>query len=348
MALRTTRRTVLSGLAAMAVAPLVPARAFAAGWTRHDFPPRAGTAEQRVNGIFAASLTAAWSIGVDGVEPVIGRWDGSTWRPVQAPAVGGDIAGTAADDVWIGTGAKNMHWDGVSWTVRAVPAPPAGEMYIDTGNLVTDARGTAWSTTATTTVLGTGPLNYRVMRWDGTAWQLLPNPPRTTAGFDVLDLDVTGATGAWVVGTRVGTDRTLVVQWDGSAWVDHQLPGDSVYPEAVLALGPSAVWVSGQDANSAGFLARWNGESWSRLDIPGGGRVSRLYDVGNGGPLVRTQNNDYYRWGAAGWQVVPTPPIRVLYSEVRSAFAAAPDGGIWAAGSRVAGGRVVPATALYL
>ncbi|MFK4083798.1 hypothetical protein ACI2LF_06810 [Kribbella sp. NPDC020789] len=363
MANTTTRRAVLTGLAALAAAPLVSARATAAaaGWTVHDFPPRPGGAEQRVTGIFAPAGGDAWSIGVNGTVPVVGRWNGSAWHVVDAPAVGGDIAGTAPNDVWIGRGAKNMHWDGASWTVQPVPSPPPDELYVDTGNLVSDAPGTAWATSATASVFGSGPLNYRVTRWTGAQWQLLPAPPQTNLGYVALDLDVTGAAGAWVVGTRTAANRTLVAQWLGNGWFDHVLPvtaGSYVYPHSVVALAPTDVWIAGSevaaDSSSTGYLARWNGSTWTRLAVPSSGREPRLYDVG-GVPLLRAQVwtdtsvvDSFSRWTGSGWQDLPKPPIRVFFTGLRFTFAAAPGGGIWASGGQSAGGRVVPATALYL
>ncbi|MEU4192936.1 hypothetical protein AB0E69_13640 [Kribbella sp. NPDC026611] len=363
---RTSRRTVLTGLATLAAAPLVAGRvttsralaasARAAGaWTVYDFPHRdEPTLEQRVEGIYAASATDAWSIGRAGVQPVVGRWDGSRWRVVPAPAVGGDIAGTAADDIWIGTGSANMHWDGSAWTVLPVPPPPSDQLYVSTGNLVSDARGTAWSTTATESIYGAGPLQYRIMRWVSGQWQVVPNPPQTNLGYELLDLDVAGAASTWVVGTRTAANRTLVAQWNGDGWVDHTMPvsaGSYVYPDAVVALAPNDVWITGREGER-GYLAHWDGSAWTRLAVPTGGWGSQLYDVG-GSVLLKTQawygggRDGLFRWTGSGWSELPKPAIRVFFTEVRSTFSAAPGGGVWVAGGRTDGDHVVPSTALY-
>ncbi|WP_336216115.1 twin-arginine translocation signal domain-containing protein [Nonomuraea sp. LPB2021202275-12-8] len=352
-----TRRRFLAGAAAVAgvaVASLWPSdRAHAAaGWQAHDFPDSSSSpsVNEAVVGIHASGPADAWAVGLVGAAPVLGRWDGSKWTKVAAPAVGGSISGAATGDIWAGDGSKAMHWNGSAWTEVAVPAAPRNWFYNGNGHVDTGSPGTAWLLSGLSYVYGpTSDHREQVSCWDGREWVVTPSPG--TDGHDrVRGLSATGTT-AWVVG---GTVSSYVSSWSGTVWTRHDLPtgdaGFKVWSYAVAAVAQDQVWVAGdlvKDDMSPveSYLAHWDSKTWRRVPIPTGGRVARLYDLG-GSVLLQTQSHHgvgrdaLFRGSGGAWQELPP----LLSAGDGRVFAGVPGGGVWAGGSR---GYVTPTTARY-
>jgi hypothetical protein len=128
-----------------------------------------------LNGIAAASATAAWAVGVTGVNaaiPVILHWDGTKWsrqlvRHWRSGAILWGVAATSGRTAWAvgvhGTGkVLILAWNGTDW--RQVPAPPGAS-----GSL----QGVAASSARNAWAVGATP-NYAAerMRWNGATWTL--------------------------------------------------------------------------------------------------------------------------------------------------------------------------------
>ncbi|TDC88118.1 hypothetical protein E1292_46025 [Nonomuraea deserti] len=352
-----SRRRFLAGAAGVAAgvaaAPLWPSdRAHAAaGWQAQTFPNSSSSpsVNEAVVGIQASGPADAWAVGLVGAAPVLGRWDGSKWTKVAAPAVGGSISGSGTGDVWVGDGSKTMHWNGSAWTEVAVPAAPQDWFYNGNGHVDTGSPGTAWLLSGLSYVYGpTSDHREQVFRWGGSGWVRTPHPG--TDGYDRLrGLSAVGTT-AWVVG---GTVSSYVMSWNGTGWTRHDLPtggaGLKVWSYAVAAVAQDQVWVAGDlvkdDMSSVeSYLARWDSKTWRRVPVPTGGRVARLYDLG-GSVLLHTQSHHgagrdaLFRGSGGAWQELP--PLSGGDGQV---FAGVPGGGVWAGGSH---NYVTPTTALH-
>jgi hypothetical protein len=164
--------------------------------------------------------------------------------------------------------------------------------------------------------------------WDGTRWTAYPLPnvgPHENTLFGVSDLphQQAWAVGYFVDGSHV--QRTLVEQWDGTAWQVVESPspgaiGSILY--GVDALAPDDVWAVGgqQDASEIWhpLAIHWDGKRWSVVPTPdpnGGGNL--LYAISSASPTavyaVGQQGAAFpssallERWNGSSWSTVDTP-----------------------------------------
>lgn len=90
-------------------------------WTAVPTPP-----VQRLGTVWAASAADVWAGGYKGspAQPVMLRWNGSTWSEVPPPSLGGaccvhQLWGSAANSVWgTSSGGQILHFDGTQWSVE--------------------------------------------------------------------------------------------------------------------------------------------------------------------------------------------------------------------------------------
>jgi hypothetical protein len=111
--------------------------------------------------------------------------------------------------------------------------------------------------------------NFRVLRWDGHAWSVVPTPP----GFSASNPAVISKNDVWAIGESqcafTGKKRncaTTLWHWTGSGWLSHQVKFD---PTGLAAASADDVWIVGtsgynSNAGPAGKLVayRWNGTSF--------------------------------------------------------------------------------------
>jgi hypothetical protein len=202
---------------------------------------------------------SALAAGADGVAWAVGnqifRWNGTAWT--QVPNAWVTVSGnTFLNGVSTGPGGTTwavgsdcnpcsgvpsterdqtvvLHWDGAQWS--QVPSPnPAGNANLN--SVSTGPGGTAWAvgyycaprciksnvTYETVPLLG----HTLILRWNGTAWVRVPSPSPGHA--DALFAVAAGDDGsAWAAGmtctsycgTSAATYQTLILRWNGTAWV---------------------------------------------------------------------------------------------------------------------------------
>jgi hypothetical protein len=150
-------------------------------------------------------------------QPLIERWDGTTWQIVTSPALPSGAAGgswygvvaLSAADAWAaGTYyIKNPvdrhpligHWDGTSWTIVASP-DAFGELNSVAASGVHDVR------VAGSLLTGEGGSGRRVPlieQWNGTAWQVMSSPEPSGALSGSLSIAADGSGNYWVVGSSL-------------------------------------------------------------------------------------------------------------------------------------------------
>lgn len=217
----------------------------------------------------------------------VARWDGRRWWPLGELRGGGMRGFVTSLAMYQGqlyasgafydasmeypTTFAVMRWDGVSWHVVGEPPLSAGisiramvewrgELYIG-GNLSTSAVAPFSDET--------------LLRWNGTAWQTLPNAGRAWGRVNALavkddELYVGGILGGYAGGSESPL-QGRVLRWDGSAW--HRLEsatGADVDQEVYsLLVDGSDLYVGGAfGAANVGNpiqtpgLARWDGTTW--------------------------------------------------------------------------------------
>jgi hypothetical protein len=265
-----------------------------------------------------------WAVGnyyEHGFEPLVERWDGTSWTVVEVPETGSDavlndVAAVSSTDVWavgytsIGnapTRTLTLHFDGTTWKITRSPSPSKNPFYGENNLYSVTAlpTGEAWAVGYRFTNRGYQAL---ILRWSGAKWTVMSVPParyrKLTSVVARSPQDV------WAIGYEF-TFKTgyqpMALHWDGSRW-------RTVRP----------VKVSTGSAYLEGATITPSGELWA---------VG--YQVVSSVPQPLFQ-----RWDGTEWGIVPSPQLKSKYNFLQ-AIEAVSDGDVWAAGYRTIGHRDV-------
>lgn len=246
--------------------------------------------------VVALSTTNIWAVGYStpstgGQQAFLIQRIGSQWRkwPTPSGAVRGllqNISAAAFDDVWavgyIRQGVVNraliMHWDDNNWTVVPSPQVGAGENYLYTVEPV--SANDAWavgyrceSFDCTTDQ----PSQTLIMRWNGTAWNVVPSPNPGAHGNYLFGVAAVSANDVWAVGGYGNTEaegKTLTMRWNGTAWNVVPSPNLSIgtsFLSKIDAAGANNVWAVGNSREDTRgweqIIMRWDGSRW--VTVPG-------------------------------------------------------------------------------
>ncbi len=241
-------------------------------------------------------ITGAWPSGPSMIN--IGRWDGTTWSPLDN-GVGGPVrAMTVFDDghgpaLYVGGNfllASSVpvdhlaRWDGNAWTaVGGGVIGGAIQRGVHALAVFDDGTGRALYVGGSFTMAGTTPAK-NIAKWDGSTWSALG------AGMDERVLALTvfddGSGPALYAGgvfaTAGGISARRVARWNGASWSEAGTGLSNVqhgYTTEVRALsvfddgaGAGPVLIAGGrfNLNYGANIARLDGSSWKAL----GGAVS--------------------------------------------------------------------------
>jgi hypothetical protein len=228
----------------------------------------------------------------------IAAWDGSAWSPlgtglddicqdIAISPAGLVIAGGEFANAGGGAAARIASWNGSAWSalgtgmngsVIAVAYGLDGDLYAG-GSFTTAGGGAA----------------ARIAKWDGSAWSALGSGLDATVNKIIFRSDgILYAAGAF--NTAGGVTANEVASWNGSAW---SALGDGVDDTiTTLALGVDGILYAGGTFTSAGGVdlsdrvTRWNGSSWSHLDLdlPGSPIVSAILTSKYADPVIQKYN----------------------------------------------------------
>jgi hypothetical protein len=312
----TLLRNILLGVAALS-----PSDVWAVGWSQEpDAPPYVKrTLTQHFDGsawtivpsanpegdtqtvLYSVSGTAAgdvWAVGSthNGLFPsrtLIQHWNGTQWSIVPSPSPDTQlnelraVAAVSADDVWTvgyrgGTHSETpletliLHWNGASWTQVSSPNVPGGANELNA--IVTLSASDVWAVGSA----GGAPL---AMRWNGSAWSVVPVNGDTGLGAERLTgISGTAADDLWAVGDGRGifTNQTFATlrHWNGVYWTDKVCRAHSASnpPDGYEGGGPSAyftgisaaagsIWVVGV-RGSGPTIQHWDDEAWTSVIHP--------------------------------------------------------------------------------
>ncbi|GAA3225954.1 hypothetical protein [Actinocorallia longicatena] len=184
-----------------------------------------------------------------------------------------DVAATATNDVW----AVGFQGEVCTWTISTtggVPVP-VKNCLLERKPAIQRWNGTTWTrygpgpwasgTGEVGRVFAFGPGDVylagrsqsrgaTVVRWDGRAFQTLPDvPPDCASGTYERD-----ATAVWAIGTAA------LCRFDGAAWnrVSPPDPGGS-FTSRSFGIGPGGLWAVRTVSGSVQALTRWTGTVWS-------------------------------------------------------------------------------------
>ncbi|MBA3833313.1 MAG: hypothetical protein H0X34_15760 [Chthoniobacterales bacterium] len=192
-----------------------------------------------------------------------------------------------------------------------------------------------------------------IERWDGTSWNVVPNPVSLGQLRAVTALS---SADAWSVGFRdnVSARLTLVEHWDGTRWVEVPSPSIGTYDQlvGVSAVSSNDVWAVGYSIspNNAYILMHWNGTAWSLVEGPpvrdgvlSGVKALASEDIWAVGYKDYNANNNTastftLHWDGTVWSEIPSPNVDA------SNFLAAVDGtapdDLWAVGNSGGGATI--------
>ena len=219
----------------------------------------------------------------------------------------------AEDDLWLaGWTRPLLRWDGE--TLSAL-ADVAGATHLN-GIWGTDPSN-VW-------VCGHG----FVAHWDGDTWT------EHETGFDGSLAGIWGSADGdvWAVGHN-GT----IIRFDGAAWTQTAMDenpqvAEYLSPQGIWGTAADDIWVVGNTggASSPGFVYRWDGASWSRVQVPPAeGTAGGFGSVWGSGPddiwVTGPGETDVGRerdgptptlhWDGAAWSVV-APGLDGRFSSV--------------------------------
>ncbi len=197
----------------------------------------------------------SFATGTD--QTLILHWDGHTWAKVASPNPGehaylNAVRAVSPTDAWAVGSFGNatfqsliLHWNGHKWAQVASPHPGTNAALY--GVAATSASN-AW---AVGTFFNGTALQGFILHWNGQKWARQASPNPGGAARDTrLDAIAAGAASgkAWAVGSYFdGTiDRTLILAWTGSKWVQQASPnpGDS-FLQGAATTGASNTWAVG-------------------------------------------------------------------------------------------------------
>lgn len=117
-----------------------------------------------------------------------------------------------------------------------------------------------------------------VVRYDGSTWTPVANPPTTGA---LLGVYVRTSTDVWVVGEEGSAAR-----YDGSSWTNATVPAGGNL-RGVYVPAQDEAWVAG----GAGEVWRYDGSQWTAVDI---GTTAALQGI------TGRSKNEIWTWGTGG------------------------------------------------
>ncbi len=266
----------------------------------------------------------------------IAKWDGTSWSAlgsgvsssVQALAVFDDGNG---DALYVGgafstaggvAAGKIAKWDGSTWA-------PVGTGFgtfttVNAFTIFDDGSGDALYVGGAFLVAGFVSAN-NIAKWDGANW----TPLGLGVGFIARTLTVfdDGNGDALYVGGRFttagGAAANHVAKWDGTTWSAlGSGMGSGFFDTSVDALavfddgGGEALYAAGDftiaGGGAANFIAKWDGSSWSALDVGTNSLIDSLavFDDGSGPALFAGgvfssvggfSTNKIAKWDGSSW-----------------------------------------------
>lgn len=245
------------------------------------------------------SANDVWAVGSshNGRLPsrtLITHWDGTQWSIVPSPSPDTQfnelrgVTAISANDVWAvgyrgGTKTETpietfiVHWDGVRWLQVPSPNIPGGANQLF--GITAIAANDIWAVG----VAGGAPLT---MRWNGTAWTVVPVSRDSGLSSEKLNA-VSGAASndMWAVGDGKGifNNQTFATirHWNGARWSEkvcraasgsnppegYEGGGPDAYFTGVAAAASNDVWAVGV-RGSGPMILHWDGQAWTAVSHP--------------------------------------------------------------------------------
>lgn len=175
-----------------------------------------------------------------------------------------------------------------------------------------------------------------------TGWQTA-EIPAVDADYILTDTAALNADDVWAVGTAYGTDRTVLLHWNGTAWTRDPGPAQNDFRGwSISGISGSDVWTAGHcvfpsSPSEKPCAAHWDGTAWStpvQLPPPDIGTTVTVQAIAADDVWIAGGQLDsayYAHYDGTGWSEVPAPSGHEEY--ITDLAASGPDD-VWAAGYR--------------
>ena len=187
-----------------------------------------------------------------------------------------DVWAASPSDVWT-VGAGAWHRDAAGWTKVTTPS------------IVTEFNPleAMWRLAANDIIALT---SSDVLRWDGSAWSVVPPAQNTPSSIDVMGVYAASDNDVWAVGRlQQSGEITALKHWDGTGWTFYGRQTGGGWTSGAgntIALGPytgiwgtsaNDIWAAG--SSGAASLIHYDGTRWSDVALPGLPADATLVDV---------------------------------------------------------------------
>jgi hypothetical protein len=234
-----------------------------------------------------------------------------SWLPRGAWAVGWRSEG----------GPLIMRYDGSRWS--EVPAPRDAEiaqMYPGASQAALLLIGVFARSASDVWAVGRLGNQALVLRWNGSAWRVVPNPGENAVLMDVV---ASSRDNAWAVGYRRDPntgEQPFAMHWDGMSWTKSAGTEAGYYGRLRAAARPpgsSSLWTVGWDGlgtDDGALIERHRAGTWTHMfpAVPGLDDITAvawndvwavgIYDHNDPGGAATAVH-----WNGKRWSVVPTP-----------------------------------------
>lgn len=248
-----------------------------------------------------------WVAGSSNAQLELHHFVNGTWTQSTIPGVtGGEIEGSASDDVWLEADTSFQHYDGSSWTEVAVPEIPGALMTF--AGVMADVPGPDFYASFMYSLEDTRPspsteweLVYA--RYNGSAWTLLGAPAddnRSMDGADQLEF-VDGTLVSMTFGYHHGLK--YVISYADGQWSEPVLVSGTATDRALIedwvVDSPTDIWLYGSEVDENGrssWCGHFNGQGldhtpcaagegtgiWAATGLPDGRHMvgSGTYGIG--------------------------------------------------------------------
>jgi len=254
-------------------------------------------------GVTCVSASNCWAVGESSdattgiARTLIEQWNGTSWSIVTSPNSSAAennyleaVTCVSASNCWAvgnsysGSGVTNQtlieQWNGTSWSVvTSLNTSTTQPNWLSgvTCASASECWAVGYSSTGTDINMVYQTL---IEQWDGTSWAIVPSPNTSTTEFNFLfGVTCASASECWAVGYGSddnGYDRTLVEQWNGSAWAIVTSPNTSStqnnFLESVTCVWQSDCWAAGFSSSTGGvdqtLIEHWDGSAWALVTSP--------------------------------------------------------------------------------
>jgi len=199
------------------------------------------------------------------------------------------LDGQGINYLWLGYEDGLSYYNGSSWAKRS-------SYSVRDIKMVSSTKG--WATT------GLDDNLPKVLKYNGTSWEVLYNPIHTGAFNKLSYIDAYGY--QWLY---IAADNR-VLRYDGTTWETFTTPSSKTYMAVSNLLTLTDMWAVGQD----GSIIRSSGSAWSEQSSPATNYLNDILMLGLNNGWAVGDNGTIIHWDGSSWQSVSSPTTNDLYT----------------------------------